>query len=198
MDLFRASTKIALGNRNKAMFWQDNWSGKDRLRDIAPDLYKIASQKKRLVSKEFKDDNWITVVSRLNSMEQLRDFILVANIVATVTLDPSQQDTISWLWTASGCYTAKSAYKAQFIGPFSSFATTKVWKADVEPKCTIFSWLVLHGRILTADRLADRGWPHDPIYQLCAPESACHLCKDCPFTVQVWSLVHAWSLDPCP
>jgi hypothetical protein len=133
-------------------------------------------------------------------MEQLRDFILVANIVATITLDPSQQDTISWLWTASGCYTAKSAYKAQFIGPFSSFATTKVWKADVEPKCTIFSWLVLHGRILTADRLADRGWPHDPICQLClcAPESACHLCKDCPFTVQVWSLVHAWSLDPCP
>jgi hypothetical protein len=64
----------------------------------------------------------------------------------------------------------------------------------------MFSWLVLHGKILTADRLAIRGWPHDPICQLClrAPETACHLYKDCPFTSQVWNLVHAWSLDDCP
>jgi hypothetical protein len=64
----------------------------------------------------------------------------------------------------------------------------------------MFSWLVLHDKILTADRLATRGWPHDPICQLClrAPETACHLCKDCPFTAAVWNLVHAWSLDTCP
>jgi hypothetical protein len=170
------------------------------LRDIAPHLYKIASRKKRLVAKELQNGNWITAVSRLNSVEELRDFLLVAAIVAEVNLDPLQPDSISWIWTSDGTYTAKSAYKAQFIGSFSKFTTTKIWKAYAEPKCTMFSWLVLHGKILTADRLAIRGWPHDPICQLClrAPETACHLCKDCPFTSKVWSTVHGWSADACP
>jgi hypothetical protein len=51
------STKITLGDGNKALFWQDNWSGQGRLRDVGPDLYKIASRKKRLVAKELHDDN---------------------------------------------------------------------------------------------------------------------------------------------
>jgi hypothetical protein len=103
MALFRASTKITLGDGNKALFWQDNWTGKGRLRDIAPELYKIATRKKRLVAKELANGNWITAVSRLNSVDQLRDFILVASLLANVNLDPSQSDSISWLWTADGC-----------------------------------------------------------------------------------------------
>jgi hypothetical protein len=181
-------------------FWQDDWSGKGRLCDIALDLYKIASRKKPLVSKELENDNWISTVSSLNTVDQLRDFIMVADLVTNVTLDALQPDTISWLWTTSGCYSTKSAYKAQFIGSDPIFSTNKVWKADAEPKCTMFSWLVLHEKILTAYRLAVRGWPHTPICQLClrAPEKACHLYKDCPFTSMVWSLVHAWSTDHCP
>jgi hypothetical protein len=64
----------------------------------------------------------------------------------------------------------------------------------------MFSWLFLHRKILTMDILAVRGWPHDPICQLClrALETACHLCKGSPFTVKVWNLVHAWSLHLCP
>jgi hypothetical protein len=200
MALFRTSTKITLGDGNKALFWQDNWSGSGRLRDVAPALYKIASWKKRVVAKELQDDNWITSVSRLNSADQLRDFIVVANIIADTTLDPLLPDSIAWLWTSDGRYSAKSAYKAQFTGCYSRFATAKVRKAYAEPKCKMFSWLALHGKILTADRLAIRGWPHDPTCQLClrAPEDASHLCKDCPFTSQVWNLVHTWSLDACP
>jgi hypothetical protein len=150
-----------------------------------------------LVSKELDNNRWITSVSGLNTVEELRDFIMIAYIVDSVTLDPSQPDSISWLWTTDGCYSAKSAYRAQFIGSYPRFSSNKVWRASAEPKCTMFSWLVLHDKILTADRLATRGWPHDPICQLYlrAPETACHLCKDCPFTAAVWNLVHAWSLD---
>jgi hypothetical protein len=118
MALFHASTKITLGDGNKALFWQDNWTGRGRLRDIAPDLYKIATQKKRLVSKELDNNRWISSVSGLNTVEELRDFIMIANVVDSVTLDPSQPDSISWLWTTDGCYSAKSAYRAQFIGSY--------------------------------------------------------------------------------
>ena len=40
-----------------------------------------------------------------------------------------------------------------------------------------------HGKIRTADNLAIRGWPHDPICKLCHihPETVQHLCHDCLF-----------------
>jgi hypothetical protein len=73
MALFRTSTKITLSYGK--LSWQDNWSGKGRLYDIAPELYKIASRKKRLVSKELEIGNWITHFSHLYYVAQLRDFI---------------------------------------------------------------------------------------------------------------------------
>jgi hypothetical protein len=127
---------------------------------------KLSLGRSDFVAKELQNENWITPVSHLNSVEELQDFLLVAAITAEVNLDPSQPDLVSWIWTTDGFYTTKSAYKAQFIGSFSRFTTIKIRKAYVKPKCTMFSWLELHGKILTADRLAIRGWPHDPICQL--------------------------------
>ena len=50
----------------------------------------------------------------------------------------------------------------------------------------------LHGfcctkKILTANNLEKRGWPHDPLCKLCNTtlETPKHLCKDCPFTCAV-------------
>jgi hypothetical protein len=75
MALFHASTKITLNYEKKELSWQDNWSGKGRLCDMAPELYKFASCKKRLVSKELKIGNWITHVSHLYYVAQLCGFI---------------------------------------------------------------------------------------------------------------------------
>jgi hypothetical protein len=61
-------------------------------------------------------------------------------------------------------------------------------KAKVEPKCRFFAWTLFHKRILTADNLHKRGWPCNPICCLCnsAPKTILHLCKDCPFSREVW------------
>ena len=71
---------------------------------------------------------------------------------------------------------------------------TPIWKAKAEPKCKIFAWILLHRKILTADNLERRGWPHDPLCKLCnsAPEMPAHLCKDCPYTSAVWTHVVRW------
>lgn len=61
-------------------------------------------------------------------------------------------------------------------------------QSHVESKCKFFSWLMLHGKILTADMLAIRGEPHDPR----ALETTIHLCQDCPFAIFVWFHVQAW------
>jgi hypothetical protein len=68
------------------------------------------------------------------------------------------------------------------------------WKAQAEPKCRIFAWILLHHKNLTANNLAKRGWPHDPICQLCnsVPETPTHLCLNCPFSRNVWADNTAW------
>jgi exonuclease III len=194
MNLFRASTTITLGDGNKALFWHDNWSGRGPIRSWAPELFKIATRKNRSVNKEMHDNNWIRSIARLSSPAQLIEYINLWMLLSETHLDPGHRDTISWKWTADGSYTASSAYMAQFHGSFNTFSTDKIWKAHAEPKCRFFSWLVLQGRILTADNLAKRGWPHDPICQLClcAPETPTHLCKDCPFTMAIWNQVRTW------
>jgi hypothetical protein len=47
--------------------------------------------------------------------------------------------------------------------------------------------------------LAVRGWPHNNACRLClsVSETATHLCKNCSFTMAIWSQVHTWdNVDP--
>ena len=147
--------------------------------------------------KEFQDNNWIRSVARLSTPTQLQEFITLATLASQTLLTLEREDTISWHWSPNGTYSSASAYMAQFCGSFPRFTPSKIWEAHAEPKCKLFSWMVLHGKILTSDMLAIRGWPHDPICPLClrALETANLLCKDCPFAVAVWSHVQRWTGD---
>jgi hypothetical protein len=64
---------------------------------------------------------------------------------------------------------------------------TPIWKAKSKKKCDIFVWILLQKKVLIANNLAKRNWPHDPIYKLCniALESPTRLCKDCGLSGQV-------------
>jgi len=197
MNLFRASTKITLGNGQTALFWHDSWSSGGPLSIRAPNLFKIATRKNRTVSAELHNDTWIQSIARLTNLTQFAEFLDIATIIQDTNLLEDQADTIRWLWTEDGCYSAASAYAIQFQGSFSKFEPSKVWRAFAEPKAKFFAWLVLHKRIFTADLLATKGWPHDPTCQLCLthPETVAHLCMECPFTVAVWNTIDTWSED---
>jgi hypothetical protein len=56
------------------------------------------------------------------------DYIMLSTLVDAASLDLSRQeeDSIVWTKTASGMYTAKSAYKMQFLGSVGSTFPTKV------------------------------------------------------------------------
>ncbi|WVZ94823.1 hypothetical protein U9M48_040667, partial [Paspalum notatum var. saurae] len=66
--------------------------------------------------------------------------------------------------------------------------------ARAENKCKVFAWILIQNKVLTADNLARRGWPHQTSCTLCnGPlESALHLCLTCPFAREVWSRILAW------
>jgi len=65
------------------------------------------------------------------------------------------------------------------------------------PSIVFFSWLLVQEKILTADKLQARNWPCNPMCLLCkiAPESALHICLQCPYAQHVWELVQSWSHD---
>lgn len=72
---------------------------------------------------------------------------------------------------------AASAYKIQFMGSTSSNLKELIWKTPVLAKQKLSAWLCIQDRCLTADKLAKRGWQHDPICSLwkCQPKTAAHL-----------------------
>jgi hypothetical protein len=94
MSLFRAATKVTIGNGETAKFWHDNWYARGPLSQWAPDLYKIASRKNRTVAKELSENNWIRSVVSLNSPQQLAQYIDVWEAVHSINLAPELPDTI--------------------------------------------------------------------------------------------------------
>ena len=102
--------------------------------------------------------------------------------------------TITWTLSTSGVYSAKSAYKAQFIGASSCSFMSIVWKTWAPPKCSFFAWLAVQNRLWTSDRHAIRGWPHQPLCQLCRchPETGRHLLFECRYSKRIWSEASIW------
>lgn len=137
-QLFRASTVVTLGNGQKAKFRQDSWLGGQAPIDIAPNLYKWAWRKHhRLVKDELTDRNWTRGLWRMISVQEMAEFIQLWDLVTQTQLT-QQEDKITWRWTGSGEYSAKSAYMAQFQGSFSSFHAKAIWQAQAEREAQIF------------------------------------------------------------
>lgn len=79
----------------------------------------------------------------------------------------------------------------QIFGRSLSVAGNLVWKVHVPPKIKFFMWLASQNRCLTADRLAIKGIPHNPICQLCRihPETASHIFLNCSFSASFWTSI---------
>jgi hypothetical protein len=73
----------------------------------------------------------------------------------------------------------------------TTFTPDAVWKAATEPKCMFSSWLVMHDKVLTADYMARRNWPCNPLCSLCycLSETPPHLVTQCNFTEATWNVV---------
>lgn len=127
-------------------------------------------------------------------MEQMAEFVGLWDAVQSVQFLDTP-DVITWKWTASGTYSAKSAYNIQLLGTQGIFDGRSVWRAHAEGKHKFFAWLFVQGKILTADNLVRRNWPCNPICSLCDQEleTAAHLCLTCSFAKEVWFLVANWA-----
>jgi hypothetical protein len=198
--LFAACTTMVLGDGKKTSFWDSGWIQGRRPKDIAPSLFQASRKKKRSVHDALSNNTWIRDLSfngRLTN-ELLDAFVERWSLVQAVHLQPQQEDTIIWKLTKTGTYSAASAYKVQFLGCAVTPSFSSIWKSWAPPKCKFFAWLITQNRIWSADRLAQRGWPHNDSCVLCRTtiETAHHLVAGCKYSRRIWDLVAAWTTLP--
>jgi hypothetical protein len=184
---------VTVGRGDKALFWHSSWLDGQAPIDIAPNLYTLAWRKNQTVKDDLCNHNWTRGLWRMETVQQMGEFVKLWDLVTAQQLN-DQDDQILWRWTAHGTYTTKSAYLAQFSGSYSDIMAETIWKAHAEGKLKFFAWLLVQAKILTADKLALRHWPCNPICSLCdqEAETAAHICIQCPFAKEVWMLVKNW------
>ncbi|PUZ51607.1 hypothetical protein GQ55_6G201900 [Panicum hallii var. hallii] len=136
------STVVTLGDGAKTSFWQSSWLQGQAPMDLFPDLFKLAWRKNKTVRDELVNLNWTRGLWKMQTIEEMACFVKLWDLVQAVQLS-DEPDKITWSWTADGEYTAKSAYNAQFMGSFSEFSGTSIWKADSEGKHKFFAWLLV-------------------------------------------------------
>uniref|UniRef100_A0ACD5UP66 Uncharacterized protein n=1 Tax=Avena sativa TaxID=4498 RepID=A0ACD5UP66_AVESA len=106
----------------------------------------------------------------------------------------AEPDTIAWRFGSKSTYSARSAYQLHFIGAMSTGYKKLIWKGWAPARCKFFIWTLMLDRVLTADKLLQRGWDNDYFCPLCRRnlETTSHLLAECPFSIEVWKRMSAY------
>ena len=195
---FNAATVIQLGNGKRASFWKSRWLSGQALATRFPQLYKHSKRKNRSVAQALTDNRWISDIDHSLTQQIIVQYIELWELLEDITLVDSQEDTITWVFTSDGVYSASSAYAAHFIAKTKCEHAMQLWKIKAPPKCKFFLWLLLQNRVWTAARLQVRGWPNEYFCQLCLRnlETAHHLFCECPTAKEIWKHVGIWAQVP--
>jgi hypothetical protein len=195
-DLFAAATRVRIGDGTKASFWDSTWLADSPLRLSFPLLYAHSRRKWRTVAQSLTDNRWVADLRHNLTTAILEEFLQVWRLlrIANTVLQPGVPDTISWILTADGVYSAKSAYRVQFEGRTLTTFRCDVWGAWAPPKHKFFAWLLFQNRLWCADRLQQREWPNGYFCPLCRRnlETSQHLITECPFSREIWTTIATW------
>nr|XP_020191500.1 uncharacterized protein LOC109777266 [Aegilops tauschii subsp. strangulata] len=198
--IFRASTSWTIGDGATCLFWDDHWINGLSIAELAPLLHALVPRRHRrvrTVAAGLASRAWIHDVQGHLSPAALVQYVLLWTRLQQVTLSASP-DVLTWRWTPSAVYSAKSCYKALFVGSTIEPSWRLTWKSWAPLRIKIFLWLAFQGRCWTADRLARRGLAHAPLCLLCdqEPETMAHLLTGCVFSRQTWHEVLSWLRVP--
>jgi hypothetical protein len=158
--------------------------------NIAPSCFRLARRKNHSFKNALARNRWMVGLQHLTTNDQTRQFLHLWLAVRSVQLT-DQQDTVTWSFGNTNCYTTRSAYQVQFFGTINKHKWMKIWKAKVPSKCKIFLWLLLHSRLPTVDRIVRHGGHAVLTYTLCQidPESHIHLMASCSYALSCWQLI---------
>jgi hypothetical protein len=188
--LFTAATQVTVHNGKKAKFWLSSWVNGGSSALIFPDLFNHTRRQQRSVAEAMHNNTWISDLMHNPSTSLLVNYMLLWILVDAAQFNPQDpiEDEIVWTRSANDNYSAKMAYEMQFDGSLESSFPTQLWNMWAPSRYTVFIWLLLLGRIWTADRLLHWEWKNDYFYSLSIRnlETVLHLFMECPVARQVW------------
>ncbi len=114
-----------------------------------PDIYVASKRKNRYVHDALQESNWVRdiYILRITEADHVQQFVRLWTMIRRMNPLTEDQDSIHWDLTANGQYSAKSAYRLQFLGATRSAFNQTIWKAWAPPKCKFFSWLATQNRL---------------------------------------------------
>jgi hypothetical protein len=185
-SLFRAATAITLGNGKSTKFWHDRWVQGQSPKELAPKLYKLAWRKSISVADGIQDNKWTRGLQQIANTEEINQFVELWQRVCEVNLS-TQEDGISWRFSANRLYSSSSAYAIQIFRSIADFS----W-SQLRPTTKFFCWLAVHNKLWTK-----HGGQANPICQLCRTqaESVIHMLSECTYSTAIW-LAMGWCGPP--
>jgi hypothetical protein len=192
--MFQASIDVLLGAVTLALFWTDRWNGEFSPCVAAPAVCAIVRrgvQRRRTVAEALENRQWIKDLIGQLTLEALHQYINLWHSLRNVELQPMVEDKISWRWSPTANYSARSAYRS-FVEGSTRFAGVRpIWRSWAPFKVKFFAWLAVHKRLWTADRRHHHGLQAHTECILCdqEPESTDHLFVSCSFSKQVWHTI---------
>lgn len=140
--LVHAATTATLGDGTKLFFWSDRWLAGQSIADLAPAVVAAVNPhaiKHRTIASALPESAWIRDITATHSTEAIIQFLHLVDIIGEQELQPDSQDLISWNFSESGFYTAKSAYKAFFEGSTFSPHQSSIWECWSPLECKVFA-----------------------------------------------------------
>ncbi|KAJ9704889.1 hypothetical protein PVL29_003101 [Vitis rotundifolia] len=152
--------QFKVGKGTKVKFWTDHWCGNAALSQTFPQLFPLADQK-NATSNEVWDSSFGQGGWNLRFSRDFNDWELdligeLLNLLrdCRITLE---EDSIFWKGGGSGIFGVKDAYLL-LVAPIDiAFPKKNIWVDKVPTKAAFFPWEAAWGKILTQDRLKNRG-----------------------------------------
>ncbi len=155
IQLFQACNKIQIGDGKKFFFWKDNWLEGLCLKDIAPNLFKLAKRKNRDAFTAIAENDWLHSFRQITDVETIHELVQLGGLLSQIALTENEED--------------KTAGQGTTLEGILFFLLN--WKAKALPKQIFLGWLILHHKVVTAENLLIRHWKCDWIRPLCRSAS---------------------------
>lgn len=181
--LARPLIKHSIGNGVSTSLWFDDWHPDGPLLSkwSSRIIYDSGLPKHAKVSSIIHNNlwNWPPTVSI--------DLLEIRNNMPCYNPNQTIDDSITWVPTSNGIYTAASALKHIKPDPPSVPWFKLVWFPQNIPRMSFILWLAIRGRLSTTDRFHAPNASTTCILCSSYMESHSHLFFDCDFSRSVWS-----------
>ena len=143
--------KFEVGDGSQIRFWDDVWCTDGSLRDVYPELFRLARDKEACVADNFQrlgaSIHWEVTFSRLAQDWEVESFLSFLELLYAVTITGNGEDKVCWQPSKSHIFQVSSYYAILTCKGEGCFPWQSIWKAKVPPRVAFFSWTAALGRI---------------------------------------------------